>query len=118
MVETGGKNILFDPFISPNPLAKDVNISTLKPDVILVSHAHGDHIADLIAIAKDSGALVVCIYEIQEWVKSKGIDNTIAMNIGGTVNLGFAQVKMVSAVHSSSFPDGTYGGTPAGLHSL
>lgn len=115
MVQTGGKNILFDPFITPNPLAADINVSTLKPDVILVSHAHGDHIADLIEVAKSSNALVLCIYELHEWVKAQGVVNTIGMNIGGTVDIGFAKVKMVRAVHSSSLPDGSNAGDPAGF---
>lgn len=114
-VKTGGKNILFDPFITPNPLAEGVNVSTIEPDVILVSHAHGDHIADLVSIAKQSKALVVCMFEIHEWLHKQGIENTIPMNIGGTVDIGFAKVKMVNAVHSSTFPDGTPGGNPAGF---
>lgn len=115
MVNTGGKNILFDPFITPNPHASAVNVSTLKPDLILVSHAHGDHIADLVSIALQSKALVVCTFEIFQWLATQGVDNCIAMNIGGTVELEFAFVKMVNAIHSSSFPDGTYGGSAAGF---
>ncbi len=115
MVKTGGKNILFDPFIKPNPLAKDVDVDSIQPDVIMVSHAHGDHVADLVEIANRSGALVVCSFEIHEWLAKQDIQHTIPMNIGGTVNLGFAKSKMVSAVHSSTFPDGSAGGSPAGF---
>ncbi|MBR9859502.1 metal-dependent hydrolase [bacterium] len=114
-VKTGGKNILFDPFITPNPKASDVNVDSISPDVILVSHGHGDHVADLVQIAKKSNALVVCVYEIQEWLKTKGVENVIGMNIGGTVDLGFAKAKMVNAIHTSTMPDGTAAGVPAGF---
>lgn len=115
MVKTGGKNILFDPFITPNPLASHVDIRTVIPHVILVSHAHNDHVADLVEIAKYSKALVVCSFEIHEWLHNKGVENTIPMNIGGTVDVGFAKIKMVNAIHSSTFADGSPGGNPAGF---
>lgn len=114
MVKTGGKNILFDPFITPNPLAKGIELSEIKPDVILVTHAHGDHIADLMTIAQQSKAVIVSSFEISEWVNQQGYENTIPMNIGGTVDLGTFKAKMVNAVHSSTFPDGGSGGNPAG----
>ena len=63
-IETGGKTLLFDPFISPNSLAATIDINTLKPDYILLSHGHGDHMADLEAIQKNSGAQVICIADI------------------------------------------------------
>lgn len=114
MVQLGGKNILFDPFITPNPKASMIDISTIRPDVILVTHGHGDHIADLVEIAKESKAQVVASYEIVVWLQDKGIENCLPINTGGNVNLGFCQVKVVRAEHSSSFPDGTYAGNPVG----
>jgi L-ascorbate metabolism protein UlaG (beta-lactamase superfamily) len=114
-LETGGKKLLFDPFISPNPLAKDIDVNSLKPDYILISHGHGDHIADLETIQKNSGAKVICIAEIAGWLGNKGIENTHGMNIGGGFDFDFGRVKMVYALHSSSMPDGAYGGTPAGF---
>ena len=114
-MNTGGKNILFDPFISPNPLATDVDINAINPDVILVSHGHGDHVADLVQIAKRSGALVVSTFEIHTWLNKQGVENAIGMNIGGTIDLGFAYAKMVKAVHTSTMPDGSDGGSPAGF---
>src|SRR5476649_1130646 len=114
-LEINGKKLLFDPFITPNPMAKDIDIYSLKPDYILISHGHGDHVADLEAIQKDSGAKVICIAEIAGWLGNKGISNTHAMNIGGGFDFDFGRVKMVYALHSSSMPDGSYGGNPAGF---
>lgn len=114
-LETGGKKLLFDPFISPNELAKHVDVNSLKPDYILLSHGHGDHIADLFTIQKNSGATVICIAEIAGWLGSKGIADAHGMNIGGGFNFDFGRVKMVTAIHSSGLPDGSYGGNPAGF---
>jgi len=114
-LETGGKKLLFDPFISPNELAKDIDVNSLKPDYILLSHGHGDHVADLVTIQKNSGAKVICIYDILVWIgKNWDITNVHGMNIGGSFNFDFGRVKMVNAIHSSSMPDGSYGGNPAG----
>ena len=115
MIETEGKKLLFDPFISPNPAAKHIDINALKPDYILVSHGHGDHVADLVAVQKSSGAKVICIAEIADWLNSQGIENVHGMNIGGGFNFDFGRVKMVNAVHSSTLPDGSSGGNPAGF---
>ena len=112
---TGGVKLLFDPFISPNPAAKEVDIQALKPDYILISHGHGDHVADLLDIQRTSGAKVICIAEIAGWLNKQGIDNVHGMNIGGGFNFDFGRVKMVNAVHSSTMPDGSAGGNPAGF---
>jgi len=115
IIETSeGKKLLFDPFITPNPAAKHIDIHSLKPDYILVSHGHGDHVADLIAIQKSSGAKVICIAEIAGWLGKQGIE-AHGMNIGGGFNFDFGRVKMVNAVHSSTMPDGAAGGNPAGF---
>jgi len=114
-IETGGKKLLFDPFISPNPLAAAIDVNSLKPDYILLSHGHGDHMADLESIQKNSGAKVICIADIAGWLNNKGVSNVHAMNFGGGFNFDFGRVKMVYALHSSSMPDGAYGGNPAGF---
>ncbi|MGB0851002.1 MAG: metal-dependent hydrolase [Bacteroidia bacterium] len=110
----GGKSILFDPFISPNPKASMVDVSTIKPDVILITHGHGDHIADAVKIAKASKAQVVAPYEIVIWLQEEGVENCIPMNTGGNLNLGFCKLKMVRAEHGSSLPDGRYAGNAVG----
>ena len=117
--EISGFRILFDPFISPNPLAQHVNISEIQPHYIIVSHGHGDHVADLIRFAQQSEATVISNYEISEWVKAQGISRVIGMNTGGKYTLPFGTVRLTHAVHSSVLPDGKYGGHPNGvlLHS-
>jgi L-ascorbate metabolism protein UlaG (beta-lactamase superfamily) len=114
-LEINGIKLLFDPFISPNELAKHIDVNSLKPDYILLSHGHGDHVADLFTIQKNSGAKVICIADIANWLNGKGITNVHGMNIGGGFNFDFGRVKMVYALHSSSMPDGAYGGNPAGF---
>jgi L-ascorbate metabolism protein UlaG (beta-lactamase superfamily) len=114
-LEINGIKLLFDPFISPNELAKHIDVNSLKPDYILLSHGHGDHIADLFTIQKNSGAKVICIADIAHWLGGKGVTNVHGMNIGGGYDFDFGRVKMVYALHSSSMPDGAYGGNPAGF---
>ncbi len=114
-VEVNGKKLLFDPFITYNELAKDINVNTIEADYILLSHGHADHIADCIAIAKRTGATVVCSWEIHEWLNKQGVEKTHPMNIGGKWNFDFGTVKCVVAQHSSALPDGTYGGNPLGF---
>jgi L-ascorbate metabolism protein UlaG (beta-lactamase superfamily) len=71
--------------------------------------------ADLESIQKNSGAQVICIADIAGWLNNKGITNVHGMNFGGGFNFDFGRVKMVYALHSSSMPDGAYGGNPAGF---
>jgi L-ascorbate metabolism protein UlaG (beta-lactamase superfamily) len=115
LLDINGIKVLFDPFITYNPLAANIDKAQIKADYILLSHAHQDHLADAEYFARKNGASIVAIFEICEWYKSKGIENLVHMNIGGKVKLPFGTVKMVSAVHSSVLPDGTYGGNPAGF---
>ncbi len=114
-VETKGKKILFDPFISFNELASHINIAGIEADHILVSHGHSDHIADCVTIAQGTGARVVCNWEIHEWLNKQGVSNTHPMNTGGAGSFGDFGLKCVVAQHSSSLPDGSYGGNPMGF---
>lgn len=114
-VEINGKHLLFDPFISPNELARGIDINLVPADYILISHGHADHIADAESIAKRTGAKVICNWEISVWLEKKGVTEIRPMNTGGKVKLDFGSVKCVVAQHSSSMPDGTYGGNPMGF---
>ena len=114
-VDTGEARLLFDPFITPNPLAGHIDIDKIAADYILVSHGHGDHIADLMTIAKRTGAKVIAMYELGQWVRRQGHDNVHEMNVGGGYRFPFGAVKLTPAVHSSSLPDGSYAGAPVGF---
>ena len=114
-VEFGGANLLFDPFISPNELAKGIDIDSIPADFILVSHGHFDHIADAETIAARTGATVISNFEVVQWLSGKGLSNVHPMNHGGQKKFPFGTVKYVAAIHSSVLPDGTYGGNPGGF---
>jgi L-ascorbate metabolism protein UlaG (beta-lactamase superfamily) len=113
-IEVNGKNILVDPYISANPKAAHIDISTLKADFILLTHAHGDHIFDVEAIAKRTNAIIVSNAEIATYYANKGFQSH-PMNHGGSWNFDFGKIKYVNAIHSSSFPDGSNGGNPGGF---
>ncbi len=115
LVEANGKRLLFDPFISGNPLAKEIDLKKIKADFILVSHGHIDHTLDLVSLAQQTGAVVISNWEIGQWLLKQGIKNIHQMNTGGHWIFDFGKVKCVHAVHSSSLPDGTYGGNPMGF---
>jgi L-ascorbate metabolism protein UlaG (beta-lactamase superfamily) len=114
-VELEGKIILFDPFISPNEKAQSIDVDAIEADYILISHGHEDHIADVESIAKRTGAKLVSNFEIINWFGQKGIENGHPMNHGGKWEFDFGTVKFVSAIHSSSFPDGSFAGNPGGF---
>jgi len=114
-VQVAGKNLLFDPFISQNELARAVNVSKVPADYILISHGHMDHMADASDIAHRTGAMIISNFEIAVWFGKQGIQKTHPMNHGGGFNFDFGRVKFVNAIHSSSMPDGAYGGNPGGF---
>ncbi len=112
--EIKGKKILFDPALSANPLAKDIDINSLEADYILLTHGHGDHVADVESIAQRTGATIISNYEIVTYYGEKGFKGH-PLNHGGKWNFDFGTVKYVNAIHSSVLPDGTYGGNPGGF---
>lgn len=115
LLEIEGIKVLLDPFISPNDLASHIKVDEIECDYILISHGHSDHVADLIPIAKRTGAKVVSSFEIIDWLAKQGIENGHPMNLGGSWSFDFGRVKMVYASHSSSMPDGSYGGPASGF---
>ncbi|MBB6499472.1 metal-dependent hydrolase [Pedobacter cryoconitis] len=114
LLEADGKKFLFDPFITPNPQAKAIDTSKIEADYILVSHGHGDHVADLALLGKQTGALIIAMPEVAAWAEKQGLTNIHQMNYG-IKKFGFGRLRMVWATHSSSMPDGSYGGNPAGF---
>ena len=107
-------HIIVDPFISANPKASSIDINSLEADYILLTHAHQDHILDVETIAKRTNAVIVSNAEIATYYGKKGFQSH-PMNHGGSWNFEFGNLKYVNAIHSSSFPDGTYGGNPGGF---
>jgi len=115
LIDTGKEKLLFDPFMSQNPLAEAIDVQSIKADYIFISHAHDDHIADLAIVIQNNAAKIVCNFEIMNYLSKQGFENIIPMNIGGKFKGNFGTVRMTQAIHSSSFSDGTYGGTAAGF---
>ena len=108
-------NILFDPFISGNELAKGIEINSIKADYVLLSHGHQDHILDALTIAKNNNATLVSNFEIINWYAKQGYEKGQALNQGGSWKFDFGKVKYVNAIHTSGLPDGSYGGNPGGF---
>lgn len=113
-IEVAGKHIIVDPFITGNPKAAAIDINTLKADYILLTHAHGDHVLDVEALAKRTNATIVSNAEITSYYAQREF-KAHPMNHGGSWKFDFGTVRYVNAIHSSSFPDGTYGGNPGGF---
>jgi L-ascorbate metabolism protein UlaG (beta-lactamase superfamily) len=113
-IRTGGVDVLLDPFLDDSPVAQ-VKAAEVPADYILVSHGHFDHVADVVAIAKRTGATVLSNFEISQWLSAQGVDNTVGMNLGGGIQQPFGHVKMTIAHHSSQLPDGSDGGNPGGF---
>ena len=114
VIELTNAKLLIDPAMSINPLAQHINKEDIEADFILLTHAHGDHVADVIPIAEATGATIVSNFEVATYYGEKGFKHH-PMNHGGQWNFDFGTLAMVNAVHSSVFPDGTNGGNPVGF---
>jgi L-ascorbate metabolism protein UlaG (beta-lactamase superfamily) len=114
-VVVGGKTLLFDPFISGNPLAKNIDVEKVPADFILVSHGHGDHVGDAVEIARRTNALVIASFEVATWLNKQGAPRVHPLNHGGGFQFDFGRAKFVNAIHSSTLPDGAFGGNPGGF---
>jgi len=112
-LETAGCKLLVDPFFSGNPAAS-VTADNVPADYILVSHGHGDHIGDTVAIAKRTGAQVISVAEIADWLDGKGV-KAHGQHLGGGYTHPFGYLKLTLALHGSGLPDGSYGGNPCGF---
>ncbi|HUV29328.1 MAG TPA: metal-dependent hydrolase [Anaerolineales bacterium] len=112
-LETDGFNILVDPFLSGNPTAS-VAPAKVNADFILLSHGHGDHLGDTVAIAERTGAVVITNAELSDWLDKQGV-RTHGQHLGGGFQHPFGYLKLTLAIHGSGLPDGSYGGNPAGF---
>jgi L-ascorbate metabolism protein UlaG (beta-lactamase superfamily) len=113
-IDIDGTQVLLDPFLSDNP-ATDVDMNELPADFIVISHGHGDHVGDALAIARRTGATVISNFEISNWLQAQGIEKVHPQHIGGGFTHPFGYLKLTIAHHGSALPDGSYGGNPAGV---
>jgi L-ascorbate metabolism protein UlaG (beta-lactamase superfamily) len=113
-IQINGKNVLIDPFLTGNPTAA-ARADQVPADFILVSHGHGDHLGDTLAIARRTGATVISNYEICEWLQKQGISKVHGQQHGGSFTHAFGRLKLTLAFHGSMLPDGSYGGNPCGF---
>ncbi len=113
-LEIGDTRILVDPFFTGNDLAP-VSADAVEADYILITHGHGDHVGDAVAIAKRTGAQCISNFEICNWLQAQGVSNVHPQHIGGGFHHPFGYLKLTIAHHGSSMPDGSYGGNPCGL---
>lgn len=112
-LETGGFNLLVDPFVADNP-ACSITPEEVNPDFILLSHGHGDHLGDTVPIARRTGATVITNDELSRWLEKQGV-KTHGQHLGGGYHHPFGYLKLTTAIHGSGLPDGSYGGNPAGF---
>ncbi len=113
-MDIDGTQVLLDPFFTDNPVAAE-KADNIAVDFIIVSHGHGDHVGDAVAIAQRTGATVISNYEICNWLDGQGVANVHPQHIGGGYSHPFGYVKLTIAHHGSALPDGTCGGSPAGV---
>ncbi|HHY56826.1 MAG TPA: metal-dependent hydrolase [Chloroflexi bacterium] len=114
-IDADGVKLVVDPFLKPNNPVALVGADQVAADFILLTHGHGDHVADAVPLAKRTGAQVICNFEIANWLGAHGVANTAGMNTGGAGVFPFGRVKLTIAHHSSSLPDGAYAGNPYGF---
>jgi len=114
LFECDGKHVLIDPFLSGNPKAA-AKATEVSADFILISHGHSDHVGDAVAIAKRTGATVICNFEISQWLEKQGLKKVHGMLHGGGHTFPFGRVKLTLAFHGSALPDGSNGGNPCGF---
>lgn len=115
-ISTGGYHVVIDPFVGPNEQARKAGLAldNLQVDDLLITHGHEDHVVDAFVLAQRNGVQVIANYEVAMWLKGKGAQAVLPMNHGGVLQRPYGNVRMVNAVHSSTLPDGTPGGNPAG----
>lgn len=113
-LETGGYRLIIDPFFEGNPAAS-ISPDAVEADFILVSHGHGDHVGDAVAIARRTGAPVISNFEISNWLSKQGVEKTHGQHLGGGHKHPFGYLKLTLALHGSMLPDGSDGGNPCGF---
>lgn len=114
-IEVDGYKLMVDPFLKPNNPVATVTVDEVEADFILLTHGHEDHVADAVALAKRTGALVIGNFEVVSWMQAQGATAGHGMNTGGAYTFPFGRLKLTIAHHSSTMPDGQSGGLPNGM---
>jgi L-ascorbate metabolism protein UlaG (beta-lactamase superfamily) len=114
---SGGKRVYIDPFLNGNPKCPKNELEPERADIIALTHGHGDHVGDTVAIAQKHGSTVVALVELAGWLGKNGVDEGKLRNPnkGGTEIVDGVKITLVNAFHSGSAPDGSYAGEPSGL---
>ncbi len=111
----GGKRLYVDPFLTGNPKCPAGELEPEWVDAIFITHGHGDHYGDTVALAERFDCTVVAPVELADWLQAQGVESVRDPNKGGTVEVDGVKVTLTHAQHSSSTNDGTYAGEPCGL---
>jgi L-ascorbate metabolism protein UlaG (beta-lactamase superfamily) len=111
----GGKRIYVDPFLNGNPKCPEHELEPERVDVIALTHGHDDHVGDTVDLAKKHSCPVVAQVELSGWLSGKGVEENVGPNKGGTVDVRGVKFTLTNAFHSSSTPDGGYGGEACGI---
>ena len=113
-INTFGYKLIIDPFFSGNP-SSPIKADQVQADYLLITHGHGDHVGDSVAIAQRTNAEVISDFEIVNWISKQGVKKTHGQHLGGGFKYPFGYLKLTLALHGSAMPDGSYGGNPAGF---
>ena len=113
-VNTSGYKLIIDPYFSGNPVSP-TKADEVQADYLLITHGHGDHIGDSVAIAQRTHAEVISNAEIVSWISKQGVKKTHGQHLGGGFQYPFGYLKLTLALHGSALPDGSNGGNPAGF---